>query len=819
MIDEVGKEIPGLRVKVIAREDTYTQLRKDLTLASPHIIVGCIGALDLFVNNLSYVDPKTGKKKSYLTLTDVRMLVLDEADRMADSQFEEIKKKVIYGQRKDKNGQTTMRKLLNNNPSPDFQIQCCGFSGTYGDVNRRQINTLFDIIHDDDWMNQRDPFAYEHREEISVFPSHNVSHYYQVIPTRPGETVESLKKVKFNAMMNLARLFTNGKMIVFFHRTESADEAFDTIRSLIRDCRNRERRAFFKGFTRSFDSFRNSHGNKRILLTTSLHARGIDVPQVSVVLNFDLTVTADYKQRTGRAGRFLKTGTAITFVTEDQLEFPRQKKVGGVRAPRTFAEAKDKWDYVDQVEMKLIVKIEPLPIDNPGKMRDLSGYMPIDFTSTEDDGLTGAVVEELIKRTARLGGSIKEQDKVLKLLHDGLHTRKESMEGMIAGLMDLKETAKVKLQAFKRAINIAADIKRKLLKIVQQGGKIRDPYLALAPELSTLLKLFVEKDSNTLLALANAGAKESKESLEPKQQPPRVAEISGALNEFVRELNELYNFKTNEVPLELTSLERVLVEDLGVDPEEDRLRKRLEGPPLIKVKDRVHITSEQIEAGDFPEHKTVSIKTDYLKKVEEGADKVIETKVSYASWRRKINTDIGTAPWDKRNISVGEKYDGELLGYDNTDDGRYKVRFGDRTGCLVGYIPVSSLAEGVKLRKQKGKECPVRVRITSVHRDIILEHLVEEPIKRDETRVIGVLTGGSVRYSVEGGSDGVGFQVKFRYNEQAFLGVLLTETVPPAVVDDLEKDSKVECLVRKILVDTRSAVPDFHLEFFGKVHH
>merc|ERR1719474_186482 len=59
-------------------------------------------------------------------------------------------------------------------------------------------------------------------------------------------------------------------------------------------------------------------GSSRVLITTDLLARGIDVQQVSLVINFDLpTNRENYIHRIGRGGRFGRKGVAINFVTEE----------------------------------------------------------------------------------------------------------------------------------------------------------------------------------------------------------------------------------------------------------------------------------------------------------------------------------------------------------------------------------------------------------------------------------------------------------------------------------------------------------------------
>ncbi|XP_075213156.1 eukaryotic translation initiation factor 4A [Lycorma delicatula] len=59
-------------------------------------------------------------------------------------------------------------------------------------------------------------------------------------------------------------------------------------------------------------------GSSRVLITTDLLARGIDVQQVSLVINYDLPSNREnYIHRIGRGGRFGRKGVAINFVTEE----------------------------------------------------------------------------------------------------------------------------------------------------------------------------------------------------------------------------------------------------------------------------------------------------------------------------------------------------------------------------------------------------------------------------------------------------------------------------------------------------------------------
>ena len=56
-------------------------------------------------------------------------------------------------------------------------------------------------------------------------------------------------------------------------------------------------------------------GKTRLLLTTDLLSRGIDIPQVNLVINYDLPINKEtYIHRIGRCGRFGKKGVSISMV-------------------------------------------------------------------------------------------------------------------------------------------------------------------------------------------------------------------------------------------------------------------------------------------------------------------------------------------------------------------------------------------------------------------------------------------------------------------------------------------------------------------------
>jgi translation initiation factor 4A len=63
-------------------------------------------------------------------------------------------------------------------------------------------------------------------------------------------------------------------------------------------------------------------GSSRILISTDLLGRGIDIQQVNLIINYDLpNDTAKYIHRIGRSGRFGRKGVAINFVTPGDAQF------------------------------------------------------------------------------------------------------------------------------------------------------------------------------------------------------------------------------------------------------------------------------------------------------------------------------------------------------------------------------------------------------------------------------------------------------------------------------------------------------------------
>ena len=74
----------------------------------------------------------------------------------------------------------------------------------------------------------------------------------------------------------------------------------------------------------AFNQFRS--GQMRVLISSNVTARGIDIQQVSVVINFDVTKCVHtYLHRIGRSGRWGRKGTGVNFVT--RRDFGKMKEI------------------------------------------------------------------------------------------------------------------------------------------------------------------------------------------------------------------------------------------------------------------------------------------------------------------------------------------------------------------------------------------------------------------------------------------------------------------------------------------------------------
>jgi translation initiation factor 4A len=125
---------------------------------------------------------------------------------------------------------------------------------------------------------------------------------------------------KFDTLCDLYDTLTITQAIIYCNTRKKVDTLTDnmkskdfTVSSMHGDMDQRERDLIMREFR---------SGSSRVLITTDLLARGIDVQQVSLVINFDLpTDRENYIHRIGRGGRFGRKGVAINFITVGDKEY------------------------------------------------------------------------------------------------------------------------------------------------------------------------------------------------------------------------------------------------------------------------------------------------------------------------------------------------------------------------------------------------------------------------------------------------------------------------------------------------------------------
>merc|ERR1711970_533911 len=127
---------------------------------------------------------------------------------------------------------------------------------------------------------------------------------------------------KLDTLCDLYETLTITQAVIFCNTrrkvdwlTEKMHERDFTVSAMHGDMEQKERDVIMREFR---------SGSSRVLITTDLLARGIDVQQVSLVINYDLpTNRENYIHRIGRSGRFGRKGVAINFLTQGDVRYLR----------------------------------------------------------------------------------------------------------------------------------------------------------------------------------------------------------------------------------------------------------------------------------------------------------------------------------------------------------------------------------------------------------------------------------------------------------------------------------------------------------------
>jgi ATP-dependent RNA helicase RhlE len=261
-IRQLGRYTKLKSVTVYGGVEKHLQIRK--LRDGVEIVVACPGRL-LDLMNQGLID-----------LSRLKVLVLDEADRMFDMGF-----------------LPDVREILKRLPS---QRQTMLFSATMPNDIRELAREVL-----------RNPVTVQVGKNV---PVSTVSHaIYTVEP-----------QLKTALLMRILKQ-TDTESVLIFTRTKDRatrlarqmKKAGFVAASLQGDLPQNKRQEALNGFR---------DGKYQILVATDIAARGIDVSRISHVINYDMPDTVDaYTHRIGRTGRAAKTGDAFTFVTYKDRAF------------------------------------------------------------------------------------------------------------------------------------------------------------------------------------------------------------------------------------------------------------------------------------------------------------------------------------------------------------------------------------------------------------------------------------------------------------------------------------------------------------------
>ena len=276
-VEEVFKKLSGSlpkRIKTLAVFGGASINPQMINLQGTDILVATPGRLlDLIASKAVY-------------LSEVDMLVLDEADKMMNLGFKE-----------------EMQQLFRLLPAKRQNIL---FSATLSP----DISAIKDIIlHNPEVVEIKE-------EEASIDQIQQIA--YHVTPERKGPFLRYL--IKQNNMQQVLvfvssgmradaveeKLFKNGIRAAAFHGQKSQGARNEALKQ-------------FKA------------GKIRVLVATDLASRGIDIPFLPFVINYELPRSPkDYVHRIGRTGRANESGEAISLVTDEELHHFKiiQKKMG-----------------------------------------------------------------------------------------------------------------------------------------------------------------------------------------------------------------------------------------------------------------------------------------------------------------------------------------------------------------------------------------------------------------------------------------------------------------------------------------------------------
>ena len=264
VITSLGSFMEGLVIKTIIGGTSIQQDANDLIRDPPHIIIGCAGRIyDMVV-------------RKHLNINAVKLFVLDEADEMLSKGFKEQ----IYN-------------IFQYFPD---SIQVALFSAT---IPPEIFNLTKKFMKDPLKITMK-------KEELNL---ECIKQYFVAVQNDHGK-FDTLKGLFSIISLTQCIIYCNSVKRVVDLESAMLNEGFSvcSIHSSM-DKSDREK---------VFHNFRS--GAYRVLISSNITARGIDVQQVSTVINFDIpSCVHTYLHRIGRSGRWGRKGLAINFITRRDI--------------------------------------------------------------------------------------------------------------------------------------------------------------------------------------------------------------------------------------------------------------------------------------------------------------------------------------------------------------------------------------------------------------------------------------------------------------------------------------------------------------------
>ncbi len=252
----------GVRTAIIIGGASMGHQLRDLR-KNPHIIIGTPGRI------INHIEEKT------IPLHDVSVLVLDEADRMLDMGFAPQIKKILHVVPKDR------QTMLFSATMPSEIVKMA--------MQHMKTPTHVEVARQGTTVEQVD-------QEIYIVTRNQKRHLLETLLKQYNGTVLVFSRTKYGAKKICKDVNRMGHTAAEIHSNRSLPQ----------------RKQALEGFKK---------GKYRVLVATDIAARGIDVKDIALVLNYDVPEYAeDYVHRIGRTARAGKTGRAITFIMPSQSD-------------------------------------------------------------------------------------------------------------------------------------------------------------------------------------------------------------------------------------------------------------------------------------------------------------------------------------------------------------------------------------------------------------------------------------------------------------------------------------------------------------------